>query len=88
MRYRSQGSRFDLAMESRLSCLANSVASISRNLSFFMFFGIIGVAVEVLGAGTHLFAFVSWPRSLSSIAAINGPDSGLQMSRIIRNPLL
>ncbi len=42
-----------------------------------MFFGIIGVAVEVLGAGTHLFAFVSWPRSLSSIAAINGPDSGL-----------
>jgi len=30
-----------------VSRLANSAASISRNLSFFMFFGIIGVGVGV-----------------------------------------
>lgn len=50
-----------------------------------MFFGIIGVTIEVLGAGAHLFAFVSWPRSLSSLAAINGPDSRLHYLSIEQN---
>lgn len=31
-----------------ISCLANLAASMSRNLSFFMLFGDIGVAIDML----------------------------------------